>query len=403
MFCYVATTNMPRDLLGNGPDMSSLTWRQTPRGPAMSSALTPSNSTLSTKLLPYAGLSLMFAGEWVDPGGNFGGSVGLVDRTSSYNTFYSLSFGGYGDFDFRVNNGALGIPGATTLTMGWPSNPLVYPTLFSAAGTYAPGGTMRSYLSGVQVASQSAPASAPVYGSDGSLSMVDSAAGFNVSIMVGYSQEKTAAEVAWFNAEPFAMLRPVGAARRFYLVGASALATITGTITQTQADQSIVAAGAVRVAGSLAQTQADQTVSATGAVPTHGAIVQTQADQAISATGVSGAVGSIVQTQAAQTVAATGTVLTHGAIAQTQADQAISAAGGVLNRGAIGQTQANQSIVATGVIFTGGPVTGTIAQTQADQAIIAAGTVSRIGFVFGSAGGRHGLKVPGPGNHTLRP
>ena len=68
---------------------------------------------------------------------------------------------------------------------------------------------------------------------------------------------------------------------------ASALATITATLTQTQADQTLSATAGVRVTGALTQTQADETLLSAATALIRGSLIQVQDDETLVASGTS--------------------------------------------------------------------------------------------------------------------
>ena len=94
--------------------------------------------------------------------------------------------------------------------------------------------------------------------------------------------------VAWLNAEPFAMLRPV--ARRVYKTPSAGGGPITGTLAVTEANDTIVAAGGSVVSGALSVTEANDTIVAAGGVGLVGGLTITQAPQTLVA---AGSVGSV--------------------------------------------------------------------------------------------------------------
>lgn len=189
---------------------------------------------------------------------------------------------------------------------------------------------------------------------------------------------------------------------------------VTGTLTATQANQTLVAAATLLAGGTLARTQADQTLAATGALLAGGALNTTEALDTIVAAGgprVTGTLnvaqapntilatagdivaGAVIVSQAAQTLAATGTVpigLT-ATLGLAQAAQALVAAGGVLAQGALSQLQASHTLVATGAsptsgglnqlqanhtlgAFAGLAITGRLTRSQTAQTLIARGS-----------------------------
>lgn len=83
--------------------------------------------------------------------------------------------------------------------------------------------------------------------------------------------------------------------------------TITGSVVQTQADNTLSSTATVRVTGSVVQTQADETLSATGTVKVTGSVVQTQADETLLSAAVALIRGSVIQVQDDEMLVASGT------------------------------------------------------------------------------------------------
>jgi hypothetical protein len=90
--------------------------------------------------------------------------------------------------------------------------------------------------------------------------------------------------------------------------GVMALAAdlVTGTVAETQADQTSAASGQIGVQGTVAATQADQTSAASGIVWVIGTVAETQADDTSAASGAEGKQGTVAETQADDTSAAAG-------------------------------------------------------------------------------------------------
>jgi hypothetical protein len=155
--------------------------------------------------------------------------------------------------------------------------------------------------------------------------------------------------------------------------------TVRGTLGVTQAANTLAAAGGAVARGTLGVTQAAQTLAAAGGAVARGTLGATQAAQTLAATGtvVSGIAGTLTTTQTAQTLVAAGGVTARGTLAVTQAAQTLTAAGGSVARGTLAATQAAQALAATGTVIPG--VTGTLAATQASQTLAAAGGTSVIG------------------------
>jgi len=129
--------------------------------------------------------------------------------------------------------------------------------------------------------------------------------------------------------------------------------------------------------GTVAETQDNQTSTASGVLGYTGTVARTQANQTSTASGQSAITGISARTQANQTAAGSGWILIVGTSARTQADQTSSASGTVGSppiTGTLARTQDNQIATAAGWI----QITGTVAETQESQTAVAAGTVSGV-------------------------
>ncbi len=161
----------------------------------------------------------------------------------------------------------------------------------------------------------------------------------------------------------------------------AAITAFTGTIVETQDNQTSVATGVLGYTGTITETQDNQTSAASGWISVFGTIVETQANQTMAASGTfsaGGAVtGTIAETQDNQTSAATGVLGYSGTLARTQANQTMAATGVLGYSGTLARTQANQTMAASGT-FTG-TFTGTLARTQANQTMAASGWITVTG------------------------
>jgi len=162
---------------------------------------------------------------------------------------------------------------------------------------------------------------------------------------------------------------------------AEAVVEVTGTVAETQDDQTSTAAGVLEYTGTVAETQADQTSTATGVLGYTGTLAEVQADQISTAAGQLGYSGTLSETQDAQTSAASGTVggagEVTGTLAETQDAQTSTATGQLGYSGVLGASQANQTAAGAGWI----EITGTLTETQANQTGDAAGQLGATGTV----------------------
>lgn len=153
----------------------------------------------------------------------------------------------------------------------------------------------------------------------------------------------------------------------------------TGSLAQTQADQTLAASGAAEITGTLAETQDDQTGAITGAAEITGPVAETQDDQTLVASGFVGVTGTLGETQDDHTLSAPGIIGLSGSLAETQDDQTLSAVGTASGAGQVtgtlGRTQQDQAATATGWA----EATGTLAAGQEDQTLAAEASASGTG------------------------
>lgn len=209
-----------------------------------------------------------------------------------------------------------------------------------------------------------------------------------------WSRELTEAECISLSNNPYQIFAP-----RTIPVPVSAGgggSTITATLTQTLADATLVATGALAVSGSgvLAATLANATVVSAGAVALKAAVSQTLANATLSAASKLAITGVTARTLEAATLAATGslavsgsgvlavtlanaTVVTAGtvalkaSVAQTLAPATLSAAGKVANAGACVQTLAPATLTASATVG----IKAIVSQTLASATLVSAGVL----------------------------
>ena len=152
---------------------------------------------------------------------------------------------------------------------------------------------------------------------------------------------------------------------------------ITGTLAVTETADTLSATGTaplVAITGTLSVTESPDTVTAAGTVQVRGTLTATQANQTIVATGGVTVSGTLVISQAPQTITANGTIQVRGTLAVTQANHTLTATGTETVSGTFTAIQAPQTIVATGLVLS--PATGTLAVIEAFDTIAATGTVA---------------------------
>ena len=189
-------------------------------------------------------------------------------------------------------------------------------------------------------------------------------------------------------------LQSSAVAASFKPASGGAPSTITGTLTLTQADQTITAAGSVAyppATGTLVATQAPQTIVAAGGPLVGATLGATQAPQTITAAGGPLVAASLTQTQVAQSLTASGGVGVTATLAVTQAPQGLAGAGGGTVGATLSGTQADQTIVAAG----GTRIIGALTLSQAPQTLAASGMViSGLGGALAVTRNRRRLSRP---------
>ena len=157
------------------------------------------------------------------------------------------------------------------------------------------------------------------------------------------------------------------------------VAEITGTVTETQDNQTSTATGVLGYTGTVAETQDNQTSTATGILGYSGSVAETQDNQTSTATGTLGYSGSVAETQDNQTSTASGSVAgggeVTGSLAETQDNQTSTSSGVLGYSGTVARTQANQTSTASGSIS----ISGTVSRTQANQTASASGVLGYSG------------------------
>lgn len=158
-------------------------------------------------------------------------------------------------------------------------------------------------------------------------------------------------------------------------VSSAALATITGTLATTNADDTSAASGTTTVVGTLAKTNANDTSAAAGTTTVLGTLARTNANDTSAASGATTVVGTLATTNANDTLAASGSAgAVSGTLATTNANDTSSAAGTTTVLGTLARTNANDSSVASGTTT----VAGTLARTNADDTLSASGAAGAV-------------------------
>lgn len=154
---------------------------------------------------------------------------------------------------------------------------------------------------------------------------------------------------------------------------------ITGVVSATQANNTSSISGVLSYSGTVAATQAGNTASASGVLGYSGILSRTQANNTATASGILGYSGTVARTQADNTSSASGVLGYSGTLAVVQAGNTATASGLVAGAGVAGSinvTQASNTSTASGVLG----YSGTVAATEAGNTLTASGTSTPPGF-----------------------
>ena len=156
------------------------------------------------------------------------------------------------------------------------------------------------------------------------------------------------------------------------LTGQAALA-LAGTLSATQASDSLAASGTVGsspIAGTLSATQASNSITAQGALAIGATLSATQAGNTITANGSSTHSGDLSVTQDSNTLTGAGALSLSGYLSATQSGDTLSASAVLAIVGSMSATQAADTLAATGArdLF------ATLSAVQASQTLTASGT-----------------------------
>lgn len=157
---------------------------------------------------------------------------------------------------------------------------------------------------------------------------------------------------------------------------------ITGTLTKTQASDTISSAGTLAIEGTVTTSQAGDTVSAGGTLAIDGDVSLTQAGDTIVASGVFGTIttGELNATQAGDTISSAGTLALSGDLDLTQAGDTVTAAATLSITGEVSTTQEGDSLTSTGF---GAGITGELSVTQEGDTVVAYQTTPGSGLSLG--------------------
>ena len=150
----------------------------------------------------------------------------------------------------------------------------------------------------------------------------------------------------------------------------TAVATITGSLSETQANQTATIAGANTVGSSLSESQAANTLAASATNEIGATLSSTSADQTLAAQATQAVDSALAETQGDQTASIDGAVATGSSLNETQDGQTLAASATNTVDASLNVTVSNDTVSATAT----NTVDSALSETQADQSGTATGT-----------------------------
>lgn len=162
-------------------------------------------------------------------------------------------------------------------------------------------------------------------------------------------------------------------------VSATSTLQLQATASITQAGDTLAATGEIDIQGVASITQSGDSLSATATLQIQGTLSQSQAGDTLAAEGTittAGGISGVLDiTQAGDSVSSTSTLQIQGTASITQAADSASGAAGLQIQGVVSISQADNTIVSTGTL----QLQATSAMSQADNTLSSAGTLSLAG------------------------
>lgn len=144
---------------------------------------------------------------------------------------------------------------------------------------------------------------------------------------------------------------------------------VNGTLSITEANDTVAGAGALRISGVLARIEAGDTVASTATLAITGILSRTEAADTLAASGVLPIIGTALIAEANDTLIAPGTVLVQGTLARTEANDTLSAAGALAVTGTLAVVEQDDTPFGAGAVA----ITGTLSATEAEDILVASG------------------------------
>lgn len=167
-------------------------------------------------------------------------------------------------------------------------------------------------------------------------------------------------------------------ARKTWLPTTAAAGASTGSVSATQAGDSLTGSGQLALAATLSATQAGNTLTGQGALAISATLTQTQAADTLSSTGTlgaSGITGTLSATQASNSITAQGALAIGATLSATQASNTVTAHGELAIGATLSATQASNTITAQAALA----LSGSLTATQAGDTLTASGTGAHSG------------------------
>lgn len=174
---------------------------------------------------------------------------------------------------------------------------------------------------------------------------------------------------------------------------------ITGTLTATEAGDTLSAAALLAAFGTLAATEADDTVSAAAQLRAFGTLTAAEADDTLSASARIGLVGTLAGTEANDNLSAAAQLRASATLTATEAADTASGAAQLRITATLSASEAGDALSAEASVgdVGGEAITATLAATEADDTLSAAAGL-RIAATLTAAEGADTLSAAG----TLR-
>jgi hypothetical protein len=280
---------------------------------------------------------------------------------------------------FGAGNGSIGFTDSTQATNDWVGDSPHSAGIYSGDGhVYGNGGsslaTLTTLVSGVPIGVYLDSAGKLYFrnnagwmgGADPSAGTggVDVSAILTSAIPAVSCNNSTTSFVANFGAQAFAYSIPTGGTSWDGSQSAGG-ATISGSASITEADDTLSSASAIAIAAVLAVTEAGDTLSSAGALPIVGALAKTEAGDSLSSASAVALVASLASTEAGDTLSSAAAVAIAGSLAATEGGDTLSSAGTLPIVAAAAVTEAGDTLSAVSALA----IVGSLSATEAGDTL----------------------------------